>query len=125
MTQPVASQMASPQLAEGPGEALADVVQGATALVRAELRLAVAEAKVSLFSVMRGLALLWLSLLLLQVVVLLVALAPLLADSHGWPRLVVMLLLAAAPAAGALWLLAREARRLKELLDGNRAPTAQ
>jgi hypothetical protein len=71
------------QAADAPAGALAAVLENATALARAEVRLAAAEARAWLLRIGVGLAVLWLSLLSLQVFVLLAALAPALYRSSG------------------------------------------
>jgi hypothetical protein len=96
-------------------DALAAVVNSATAVARAELRLMKAEAKAWLTRVGVSLGLLWLLLLLLQVFVLLLALTPVLAQEHPWQTWGLVLLLSLVPTASVGWLALRELRRLKEL----------
>ena len=99
-------------------DALTAVVNSATAVARAELRLAAAEARAWLTRIAFGLVMLWLSLLLAQVFVLLVALAPVLSQDHRWTMLGLMLLLSLVPAVSVYWLAMRELRRVKELGNG-------
>ena len=96
-------------------DALAAVVNSATAVARAELRLMKAEAKAWLTRVGVSVGLLWLSMLLLQVFVLVLALTPVVAQGHPWQTWGLMLLLSLAPTAAAGWLALRELKRLKEL----------
>lgn len=96
-------------------DALAAVVNSATAVARAELRLLKAEAKGWLTRVGWSLILLGLSLLLLQVFVLVLALTPLLAQGHPWQTWGLGLLLALLPTVTICWLALRELRRLKDL----------
>jgi hypothetical protein len=97
-----------------PAHALAAVVENATALARAELRLGAAEARAWLFRIGFGLVLLWLSLLLAQVFVLLLALTPLLLKEHSAGAVGLMLALAFVPAVAAGGFAALELRRLKK-----------
>ena len=99
---------------ENPAEALSAVVDNATALARAELRLAFAEARAWLVRAGLGLLVLWLSLLLLQVLAFVVALSPVILMRAPWERVALMLGLALLPALACLGLAAREWRRLKE-----------
>jgi hypothetical protein len=96
-------------------DALAAVVNSATAVARAELRLVKAEAKAWLTRAGSSLVLLWLSLLFLQVFVLVLALTPVVAYAHPWQTWGLMLLLSLGPAIGLGLLALRELRRLKEL----------
>jgi hypothetical protein len=96
-------------------DALAAVVNSATAVARAELRLVKAEAKAWLTRVGLSLALLWLLLLFLQVFVLVLALTPVVAQDHPWQTWGLMLLLALVPPVSVGLLALRELRRLKEL----------
>lgn len=96
-------------------DALAAVVNSATAVARAELRLAKAEAKAWLTHAGSGLVLLWLSLLFLQVLVFVVALLPVLAQGYAWQTWGLVLLLALVPTVSVCWLALRELKRLKEL----------
>jgi hypothetical protein len=96
-------------------DALSAVVHSATAVAQAELRLVKVEVRAWLTRMGYGLFLLWLSLLLLQVFVLLLALTPVLAQRASWMSLGLMLSLSLLPTVGALWLAARELRRPKEL----------
>jgi drug/metabolite transporter (DMT)-like permease len=98
----------------GATDALAAVVESATAVARAELRLMKAEAKAWLTRAAVSLGLLWLSLLLLQVFVLVLALTPVLAHGHPWQTWGLMLLLALLPTATAGGLALRGLKRLKE-----------
>lgn len=97
-----------------PGDTVGAVVEGVTALLRAELRLALAEAKGWMMQLARAFLLLWLLLLLLQLVVLFVAVVPLVASNHGLAAIATMLLLVLAPTGCVGLLLAREAKRFKE-----------
>ena len=96
-------------------DALAAVVNSATAVARAELRLLKAEAKAWLTRVGLGLGLLWLFMLLLQVFVLVLALTPVLAQGRSWQTWGLMLLLSLVPTAAVGWLALRELKGLKEL----------
>ncbi len=102
-------------------DALTAVVNSATAVARAELRLAAAEARAWLTRIGLGLFLLWLSLSLIQVFVLLLALSPVLSQDHRWPLLGLMLLLSLVPTVSVSWLAIRELRRLKEFGNGTDA----
>jgi hypothetical protein len=93
---------------------LAAVVENATALARAELRLGAAEARAWLIRIGFGLVVLWLSLLLAQVFVLLLALSPLLLKEHSVQAVGGMLALSLVPALVAGAFAARELRRLKK-----------
>lgn len=112
---------ASPAPATDAADALAAVVDSATAVARAELRLVKAEARAWLTRMGVGLLLLWLSLLLLQVFVLLLALTPVLAEGHTWQAWGLTLLLSLLPTASVCWLALRELKRLKELGNGTNA----
>jgi hypothetical protein len=96
-------------------DALAAVVNSATAVARAELRLMKAEAKAWLTRVGLSLGLLWLFMLLLQIFVLVLALTPVLAQGRPWQTWGLMLLLSLVPTAVVGWLGLRELRGLKEL----------
>ena len=110
---------ASPESAHDTADVLSAVVDSATAVARAELRLLKAEAKAWLTRVGVGLLLLWLSMLLLQVFVLVLSLTPVVAREHGWAIWGLMLLLAVVPLLGAVGFGLRELSRLKELGHGN------
>lgn len=112
---------ASPEPAHEGSDVLAAVVDSATAVARAELRLLKAEAKAWLTRAGLGLFLLWIAVLLSQVFVLLLAISPVLAKGHAWTTLGLMLLLALVPAAAAAGFALRELGRLKELGNGNNA----
>lgn len=99
--------------ADTPAEALAAVVDSATALARAELKLAAVEARSWLVRAGWGLTLLWLSLLLVQIAALLIALTPILGASHSVSSLAWMLALALLPALAVFSFAVRELRRLK------------
>jgi len=103
---------------ERPSDALATVIDNATELARAELRLAAAEAKAWLIRAGLGLALVWLSLLLVQVLVLVLALSPLALSDHSVPRVAVMLAAALLPVLVVAALAARELRSLKHSQSG-------
>lgn len=98
---------------EPTADALAAVLDNATALARAEVRLAAAEARAWLVRIAFGLVALWLALLLLQVFVLLLALAPVLSERTSWGGLAWMLALSLAPALIVLFFAVRELRRVK------------
>lgn len=115
----VGASRATREVPENPAEAVAAVVESATALARAELRLAATEARAWLVRAGLGLIALWLSLLLLQVLVLLVALSPIVALRAPWPSVGAMLALALVPAVGGLFFARRELRRLKDLGHAN------
>jgi hypothetical protein len=93
--------------------------------MRAELRLALVEAKAWLFRMLRSAVLLWLGLLLVQVLVALAAAGAVLLQSHGWQSVGEMLLIALVPTACVLVLFAREARKLRELSDASRDQAEQ
>jgi len=95
-------------------QALAAVVENATELARAELRLGMAEARAWVVRMGFGLALLWLSLLLLQVFALLLALSPLLLKEHSFSAVGAALALALVPAVLAGAFAARELARAKK-----------
>lgn len=82
---------------EGPAAALSAVVDDAAALAKAEVRLAVAEAKAWLVRLGLGLVLLWLLLSFLQVLMLLAALSPLALVHHSISRVALMLAIALVP----------------------------
>jgi hypothetical protein len=96
-----------------PAQALAAVIENATALARAELRLGAAEARSWLIRISFGLVLVWLSLLLVQVFVLLLALTPLLLKSQPVGTVLAMLALSLVPTLGVGALAAYELRRRK------------
>jgi hypothetical protein len=121
MAADVKPSQASPESAHEAADALTAVVDSATAVARAELRLLKAEAKAWLTRLGVGLVLLWLAVLLLQVFVFVLALSPVLATGHTWKALGLMLLLALLPTAAAAIFAARELGRLKELGNGNDA----
>lgn len=81
-----------------PAQAVASVIDNATALARAELRLGAAEARTWLVRMSVGLVLVWLSLLLVQVFVLLLALTPILLQHHSLGTVLGMLALSLVPA---------------------------
>lgn len=109
------SQVNERRAPENPAEAVAAVVADAGRLARAELKLAATEARAWLARVALGLVLLWLSLLLVQLFVGLIAVSPLLLSAHPWPSVVLSLGLSLAMAAGASLFAVRELRRLKDL----------
>jgi CDP-diglyceride synthetase len=111
--------------AETPAEAVAAVVDSANALVRAELRLAATEARAWLFRIAFGLGLLWLSLLLAQVFVLLLALSPALLKEQPWTNVALMLALSLAPLLGAALLALRELHRIKDVSHAFPPPNEQ
>lgn len=113
------------QASPEPTDALAAVVDSATAVARAELRLLKVEVKTWLTRVARGLVLLWISLLFLQVFVLLLALTPVFAQGHGWQTWGLTLSLSLVPAVVVGLLAVRELRRLKELGNGTNAHREQ
>jgi hypothetical protein len=100
---------------DNPAEALAGVVENATALARAELRLVATEARAWLVRVGLGLTMLWLSLLLIQVFVLLLALSPVLLKNAPWTSVGLMLLLSLVPTLAVLAFGLRELRRHKDV----------
>lgn len=101
-----------------PSDALATVIDNATELARAELRLAAAEAKAWLIRAGLGLALVWLALLLTQVFVFVLALSPLALSNHSGPRVAIMLAASLMPVLVVSALAARELRTLKRLQSG-------
>lgn len=105
-----------------PENALAAVVDNATALARAEVRLVVAEAKAWLTRAAAGLVLLWLLLLLLQVCALAVAFAPLAWRQYPPSSVLGALALAALPALVVFACVMRELRRLKAPQDASVQP---
>jgi hypothetical protein len=121
MSAEVKPSRASPDSAHESADALAAVVNSATAVARAELRLLKAEVKNWLTRLGVGLVLLWLAMLLSQVFVLVLALSPVLAAGQTWKTLGLMLLLALLPAAATALFAARALGRLKELGNGNDA----
>ena len=110
---------ASPAPAQDAADALTAVVHRATAVARAELRLVKAETKAWLMRVGLGLFLAWLSALLLQIFVLLLAVTPVLAAEHGGVAVGAMLLLSLVPVLGASGFAWREFTRLKESRNGS------
>lgn len=100
---------------QNPAEAVAAVVEDAGRLARAELKLAATEARAWLARIGFGLVLLWLSLLLVQLFVCLLAVSPILLVAHPWPSVVVSLALSLAMAAGTSLFAVRELRRLKDV----------
>lgn len=105
----------SPGNPENPADALAAVLDDATALARAEMRLAAAEARAWLIRIGFGLVLLWFALLLLQILVLLLALSPVLAQTSSWSSVGWALAIALVPAAIVTYLAARELGRAKDM----------
>lgn len=103
---------------EKPSDALATVIDNATALARAELRLAAAEAKGWLIRAGLGLALVWLALLLTQVFVLVLALSPLALSEHSVPRVGVMLAVSLLPVLVVSAFAVRELRALRQWQSG-------
>lgn len=101
--------------ADNPAEALTAVVDSVGRLARAELRLAATEVRAWLVRIGFGLALLWLSLLLVQVFVCLLAISPVLLVGHPWPSVVAALLLSLLLAALVSLFAVRELRRLKDV----------
>ena len=101
-------------VADSPAQALAAVVENATALARAELRLAAAETRAWVTRAAVGVTLLWFSLLLAQVFVLMLALSPLAAGDYPLPRVLAMLGLPLLPALVVFAYAMRELRRLKD-----------
>lgn len=97
-----------------PAHALAAVVENATALARAELRLGAAEARAWLIRIGFGLVLLWLSLLLLQVFVAVLVLTPLLLQHHSLTAVGAALGLALVPLLISAAFTVRELRRLRK-----------
>jgi hypothetical protein len=104
---------------EHAADALAAVLDNATALARAEVRLAAAEARAWLVRIGFGLVALWLALLLLQVFVLVLALSPVLVEKSSWGTLGSVLALALVPAVIMSFIAARELRRLKDVRHGD------
>jgi hypothetical protein len=100
---------------ENPADALGAVLENATALARAEVRLAAAEARAWLIRIGFGLVLLWLALLLIQVAVLVLALSPVLVQASSWSIVGWVLALALVPAVVVTWLAVRELRRAKDM----------
>jgi Putative Actinobacterial Holin-X, holin superfamily III len=99
---------------ESPARALSSVVDNVTALARAEVKLAAAEARAWLVRVGLGLGLLWLSLLLFQVFVLTLALAPIMLVDKPWANVAWMVGLSAVPTLLVSVLALRELQKLKE-----------
>jgi hypothetical protein len=102
--------------------ALTAVVNDATALARAELRLVVAEARAWITRAAVGMVLLWFSLLLGQVCVLVMALSPLAWRDHSPLSILTMVAVPSALALVVFALAMRELRRLKALGDDNPNP---
>lgn len=100
---------------QNPGAAVAAVVDSVSALARAELRLAATEARPWLTRAVIGVVLLWLSLLLVQVFVVLLAISPLMFVSRPWPSVVACLLISLLLAGTSAGFAARELRKLKEV----------
>jgi Putative Actinobacterial Holin-X, holin superfamily III len=100
--------------AQSPARALSSVVDSVTALARAEVKLAAAEARAWLLRVGLGLGLLWLALLLFQVFAFTLALAPVLLVDRSWTSVAWMLGLSAVPTLVVSLLAARELKKLKE-----------
>lgn len=100
---------------EHTADALAAVLDNATALARAEVRLAAAEARAWMVRIGFGLVALWLSLLFLQVFVLLVALSPVLSERTSWGSLGLALALALVPTLIMISIAGREWRRMKDV----------
>jgi len=98
---------------EGPGTSLSSVAESTMALARAEVRLALAEAKTLLFRVGRGVGLLWLGLLLTQVFVLLAALSPIFFSIWPWSAVVASLAISLVTMLVTLGLAVRELRKVK------------
>jgi hypothetical protein len=96
---------------DAPAQAVASVIDNATALARAELRLGAVEARAWLVRMSVGLVLVWLSLLLVQGFVLLLALTPLLLEQHSLASVLGMLAISMVLAAGVGALAAFELRR--------------
>ena len=101
-------------VADNAAEAVAAVVDDVGRLARAELRLAATEARAWLVRIGLGLVLLWLSLLLVQVFVCLLALSPVFLVGHPWPSVALMLLLSMSIAVAVAIFAVRELRRLKD-----------
>jgi hypothetical protein len=99
-------------ITDATASSLTTVAESTLALVRAEVRLALAEGRAWLTRLGRGLGLLWLGLLLTQVFSLLAALSPILLDTRPWYQVVAVLLLALIPALLALGFAARELRKV-------------
>jgi hypothetical protein len=110
-SQVVESAPATRSALDTPAQAVASVIDNATALARAELRLGAAEARTWLVRMSVGLVLVWLSLLLIQVFVLLLALTPVLLDQHPLQTVLIMLAVALVPALGVGGLAVYELRR--------------
>ncbi len=108
---------------DSPARALASVVDNATALARAELKLAAAETRSWLLRAGLGVGLLWLTLSLIQVFALTLALSPVLLVDTPWTHVVCMLVVAALPAAGVAVLAVRALKKLKE--PGNASDDAE
>jgi hypothetical protein len=98
---------------EGPATTISSVAESTMALARAEVRLALAEAKTLLLQVGRGLGLLWLGLLLTQVFVLLAALSPIFFSIWSWPVVALALAISLATMLVTLGLAFRELRKVK------------
>ena len=98
---------------ESPASSLSSVAESTLALARAEVRLALAEAKTLAFQVGRGLGLLWLGLLLAQVFALLAALSPIFFSIWPWPVVVAALAISLATMLVTLGLAVRELRKVR------------
>lgn len=92
--------------------ALTTAAESTLALARAELQLALVEARVWARKLGLGLSLLWLALMLTQVFTLLAALSPLLLDARPWYQVVAMLSISLVPAVAAFAFAARELRKV-------------
>lgn len=112
---PLGSEAQPRAVADNPAEALTAVVDSVGRLARAELRLAATEARAWLIRIGFGLVLLWLSLLLVQVFVCLLAVSPVLLTQHPWPSVAASLLLSLGLAAGVSLFAVRELRRMKDV----------
>ena len=104
---------------EHAADALAAVLDNATALARAEVRLAAAEARAWLVRIGFGLVALWLALLLIQAFVLLLALAPVLSEKSSWSSVGSMLAVSLVPALVVTLVAVRELRRVKGMGHAN------
>jgi hypothetical protein len=107
-----------------PGAALSNAAENAIALARAEVRLALSEAKAWFIRIGLGLGLMWLGLMLAQVFVLVLALSPVLLVDRPWSSIAIMLAIALAPMAAAFLFAARELRSLKNLPPAAGVPGA-
>jgi hypothetical protein len=98
---------------EAPGAALSSVAESTLALARAEVRLAIAEARAWVVQVGWGLGLLWLSLLLAQVFVLLAALSPIFFSIWPWAVVAAALGISLGASLVTFGLAVRELRQVK------------